>query len=486
MATMTRLLSATTPCAGIAKVAAATAVSIVLASCGGSGNPSPTPHSIGVSVSGLSGSGLVLQLNGGNNLSITTNGAATFPGTVNSGTSYTISVSSQPTHPAQTCSVDNGSGTIGAGDVSGIGVSCVTAVTTLYSFTDPNPDGSLVQGNDGDLYGTTSTTAFRITLAGEETKIASMDTGSGGLILANDGNFYATTQGGGEDVAGTVYRLTPTGIATVLTSFAGPDFGDAPPTASAVIQGSDGLLYGFTGGIGIGAAGFMPSIFEMSLAGNIEFNANFPCVVSAPFLQAPDGTIYGICPSGGAYGHGNVFRFSPHFAFQYATIYSFGGGAGDAVGPAVALIEGTDGNLYGTSKSGGASSATCPSGCGTVFKVTPAGVETVLHSFGSNAADGQSPNGALLLASDGSFYGTTSAGGNSNPNCKPQSGCGTVYRITPSGVETVLYSFGTNTGDGVGPSGSLVQASDGNLYGTTGAGGATDQGTFFKLDMGGK
>jgi uncharacterized repeat protein (TIGR03803 family) len=105
----------------------------------------------------------------------------------------------------------------------------------------------------------------------------------------------------------------------------------------------------------------------------------------------------------------------------------------------------------------------------------------VLYSFGSSAADGQGPSGALVLASDGNFYGTTLAGGTPNANCMASNGCGTLYRITPSGTETVLYSFGTNASDGIGPSGALLQASDGNFYGTTTTGGTANAGTVFKL-----
>ena len=121
-------------------------------------------------------------------------------------------------------------------------------------------------------------------------------------------------------------------------------------------------------------------------------------------------------------------------------------------------------------------------GCGTVFKITPAGTETVLHSFGATGTDGQSPSGSLLLGSDGNFYGVTPNGG-SSANCKLANGCGTVYRITPSGVETVLYSFGTTASDGLVPSGALIQASDGNLYGTTVDGGMAGMGNVFRLEL---
>jgi uncharacterized repeat protein (TIGR03803 family) len=108
----------------------------------------------------------------------------------------------------------------------------------------------------------------------------------------------------------------------------------------------------------------------------------------------------------------------------------------------------------------------------------------VLYSFGAGPSDGQNPSGALVLASDGNFYGTTLAGGTPNANCKVSNGCGTLYSITPSGTETVLYSFGANASDGIGPSGALLEARDGNLYGTTTAGGTANAGTAFKLVLG--
>jgi uncharacterized repeat protein (TIGR03803 family) len=170
-------------------------------------------------------------------------------------------------------------------------------------------------------------------------------------------------------------------------------------------------------------------------------------------------------------------------------IYSFGGVPGDALAPGVPLIQGSDGNLYGTTATGGSPSATCPQGCGTVFRLTPSGVETVLYSFGSNSTDGQGPSGALVLANDGNFYGTTAAGGLTainafaSSNCKSTNGCGTIYKITPAGAETVLYSFGSTPADGLAPSGALLQAADGNFYGTTTAGGAANVGTVFKLAL---
>jgi uncharacterized repeat protein (TIGR03803 family) len=264
-----------------------------------------------------------------------------------------------------------------------------------------------------------------------------------------------------------------------------------------VIQASDGLLYGtvyLPGTIMPGCLIFQyeECVFALSTAGvggavGDGFGANcYPgCPAgsrpAASLVQTRDGYLYGTATTGGAFGNGTVFRTLPG-ASPVAAIYSFGAHSGDPVAPEFALVEGADGNLYGTSSKGGSPSALCVQGCGTVFKITPAGTETVLHSFGVSGADGRLPSGALLIGSDGTFYGVTSVGG--------ANGCGTVYRITPSGVETVLYSFGTTANDGFEPSGALLQASDGNLYGTSLMGGTAkcsdiqfSGGTVFRLDL---
>jgi uncharacterized repeat protein (TIGR03803 family) len=230
------------------------------------------------------------------------------------------------------------------------------------------------------------------------------------------------------------------------------------------------------------------SMFAADIGPNMSRHTNL--------VQTSDGSLYGTTDGAGAYGMGSVFRVKP----DLTRLYSFGGMSGDALAPLSPMIQGSDGNLYGTTTTGGTPNATCPQGCGTVFKVTPSGVETVLYSFGGTASDGQGPSGALVQASDGNFYGMTVAGGstvsNASSNCSSAkvyigytniyngySGCGTIYRITPTGVETVLYSFGSAPADGVEPTGALLLAADGNLYGTTTAGGRANAGTVFKLAL---
>lgn len=181
----------------------------------------------------------------------------------------------------------------------------------------------------------------------------------------------------------------------------------------------------------------------------------------ADLIQASDGDFYGTTFAGGTYGLGTVFRVTP--AGVETALWSFGS-AGDGASPQAALIQASDGNFYGTTTGGGTNRA------GTAFRLTPAGVETVLWSFGGAHGEGANPVSGLIQASDGSFYGTTMNGG--------AQGSGTVFRLTPAGSEAVLWSFG-GTGDGAYPQAGLMQASDGNFYGTTK--GALDNGAVYRL-----
>ena len=214
-------------------------------------------------------------------------------------------------------------------------------------------------------------------------------------------------------------------------------------------------------------------------------------------VQGLDGNFYGITPAGGANinsicgnaGCGTVFRVTA--AGKLTTLYNFCSQAGctDGIFPFGGLIQATDGNLYGTTLAGGAIAYCFGAGCGTVFKITPAGTLTTLHKF--RTTDGTRPL-ELVQGTDGNFYGTTEEGGTS-ANCV-RAGCGTVFKITPAGILTTLYDFCLQAPctDGVFPQAGLVQATDGNLYGTTGGGGSQGNcggpgcGTVFKITSAGK
>jgi uncharacterized repeat protein (TIGR03803 family) len=197
-------------------------------------------------------------------------------------------------------------------------------------------------------------------------------------------------------------------------------------------------------------------------------NGSYP---SSSFVQGADGDLYGATNSGGANGGGTIVKMTPSGVLT--TLYSFCSEANceDGQAPYTGPVLGFDGNLYGTTFFGGGN-ASCPSGCGTVFKVTPMGELTTLHNF--QGTDGSGPVG-MAQGNDGAFYGIAVYGGNSA--CLE--GCGTVFRITPAGQLTTLHSFdGT---DGAYPEGVPVQDIDGTFYGTTVEGGNDDGGTVFKM-----
>jgi len=179
-----------------------------------------------------------------------------------------------------------------------------------------------------------------------------------------------------------------------------------------------------------------------------------------------DGNLYGTTSEGGAYQHGTVYKITP--AGDLTTLHSFCSQSNcpDGWFPIAQLIQATDGNFYGTASEGGTVNPECLYGCGTIFRISPSGLMRVLHRFCADmqpdCLDGQDPFGPLVQATDGNFYGTTYFGGKFE--------WGTVFRLTPEGVLTTLYTFCPGEGtcpDGSSPSSGLIQASDGNLYGTT-------------------
>ncbi len=301
------------------------------------------------------------------------------------------------------------------------------ALTTLYAFTTNNTDGwnpydTLVQGTDGNFYGTTWVLGrvFRITLSGDYTILASQSGGPNGLTLGNDGNFYGTTYQGGSANSGRIFQVTPTGTLTILTSFNGVNGSNSK---AGLVLGNDGNFYGTT-----------------YMGGDPIFNGH-------TFVT-----------------YGTVFKVTTNGVIT--RLFSFNGING--ANPYASLVQGSDGNFYGTTTGGGAN------GKGTVFKITPNGTLTFLHSF-SGTNDGYDPEGSLIQASDGNFYGTT-VGGGTNGNG------GTVFQMTPSGNLNTLIAF-SGGGDGSGPESGLIQAADGNFYGTTVVDGTNGYGTIFRLTV---
>jgi uncharacterized protein (TIGR03437 family) len=335
-------------------------------------------------------------------------------------------------------------------------------LTNLANFdgTNGRNPNSLVQGSDGNFYGTDGNLIFAMTPEGALTTLYSFSifTPPSPLIEASDGNFYGTTESGGSMSWGTVFKITPSGTLTTVYTF-----------------------QRLGGNVGIGPAGGV--------------------------IQAADGNFYGTTSAGGQDDDfGTVFQLTSQGTST--TLHNFL--ITDGADPVAGLIQGTDGNFYGTTNQGGTGG--CPKtearyagcgttpvggidscGCGTIFTSTPAGTLTTLHTFGTTPTDGVSPAAGMIQGSDGNFYGTTTAGGMGgclNAFNDMTIGCGTIFRITPGGSYTTLYRFGADfhpsnetDSDGAAPYGPLIQASDGNFYGTTSAAGTYTYGTVFRFSL---
>jgi len=304
-----------------------------------------------------------------------------------------------------------------------------------------------------------------------------------GVIQASDGNFYGTTYSGGNFVNGAgngngvVFQVTPTGTFTAIYAFcAQVNCPDGALPVGNLVQATDGNLYGTTAA---GGANNRGTVFSITTSGTLttlySFCSQDGCADgSLPYaglIQASDGNFYGTTKFGGSNSFGTVFRVTAGGALT--TLYSFcpQTGCPDGARPNAVLVQGSDGNLYGTTLEGGSG------GYGAVFQITTGGALTTLYSFCSQTGcpDGASPVGGLIQASNGKLYGTTELGGANNNN-------GTVYSITTAGSLTTIYSFCAQAAcsDGQNPSDTLVQATDGNLYGTTNSGGI-GYGTIFKI-----
>jgi uncharacterized repeat protein (TIGR03803 family) len=208
-------------------------------------------------------------------------------------------------------------------------------------------------------------------------------------------------------------------------------------------------------------------------------------------VRDANGNLYGTTEYGGTYGYGTVFELNK--ASKEKVLYSFSGGK-DGNAPSAGLVRDTQGNLYGTTQSGG-DKTNCTYGCGVVFKVDKTGKETVLHTFEGYPNDGAYPSGNLVRDKAGNLYGTTVIGGNGDCSDYYGNGCGTVFKLNKAGKEEWLYSFGgSDGGDGTNPFAGLLRDAAGNLYGTTAYGGTTGCnngqhvgcGTVFKVDKTGK
>jgi uncharacterized repeat protein (TIGR03803 family) len=355
----------------------------------------------------------------------------------------------------------------------------------LHTFTG-NPDGDTPEAAlinvRGTLYGTTffggannSGSVYSITPAGVETVLYSFTGGGDGggpaASLVNIGGvFYGTTDGGGGG-CGTVFKVTPAGAETVLYAFkCGPNDGDGPEASLIKVNGA---LYGTTAG---GGANDRGTVFKVSLTGKETILHSFGADGDGSYPEAGlidvAGTLYGTTSAGGMEDYGTVFTINSHG--RENVLYVFQPGT-DASNPDAPLLN-VGGTLYGT---GGGGAYMCEKGnysCGSVFKITTSGKEAVLYSF-RGKPDGMYPVAGLINV-HGDLYGTTGGGG-AGRNCAGQ-GCGTIFKLTLAGVETILHSFSVD--EGVQPYASLLKVQH-LLYGTTHAFGDVDnaRGTVFAV-----
>jgi len=410
-----------------------------------------------------------------------------------------------------------------------IGISATgQTFSTIFVFDQAdglNPQGALAQGIDGNLYGTTiygGTSGctggqpacgnfYRITPGGLQNSLysfclqqpyCSVDGAypNAGVVLGTSGYFYGTTYG--QDLSyGTVYKISSKGLLTTLYTFCQLlNCADGLYPVAPLTQGSDGNFYGTTisggtspyssdcyNGCGTGykitPAGTFSSIYSFcSLPNCLDGDA------PTQLIQASDGNFYGTTDLGGTSNDGTIFKLTSKG--KLTTIYNFcsQSNCSDGAGALSGVIQGADGNLYGTTYGGGVYNS------GTIFKISPTGKFTTLYSFcsQSNCADGSLPTSPLMQATDGNFYGTTSYGGLYDCGLSQDNyPCGTLFRITPSGIFTVIHSFDGFMGDGGSPNqAGLFQSTNGVIYGTTfywvplDCDGGLGCGAVFSLDIG--
>jgi uncharacterized repeat protein (TIGR03803 family) len=381
--------------------------------------------------------------------------------------------------------------------------------TDLFNFDGSDGSGpfymSLVQGTDGNLYGTTAYgsggngNVFKMTPAGVLTSLFGFDEFDGdpytGLVLGTDTSLYGTTaEGGGTGAPGTVFKADPGFGPATLYAFCS-QFGcsDGEWPYAPLFLAADGNFYGTTyygGSQSVdncwnGRVQGCGTVFRITLEGRLTTLYRFckkPNCADGSYptgglVEDTHGSFYGTT-NGNFYapGKGGATIFKITSAGKFTTLYTFcsQSNCSDGNYPYPGLIGAADGNFYGTTAYGGTN---CPSlgGCGTVFRITPAGELRTIHSF--DGIDGSRPYAGLIQATDGDLYGTTANSGSSQ--CV---GCGTVFRITPDGALTTLHTFdGT---DGYLAYGGLFQSTDGKFYGTTYAGGTYGYGNVYSLDMG--
>jgi uncharacterized repeat protein (TIGR03803 family) len=347
--------------------------------------------------------------------------------------------------------------------------------TVLHSFTGKDgslPGQRLALDSASNLYGSTVGnypsigSIFKLSPTGQFKVLYKFTDGQDrlfttGKLVLDHGNLYGVDQTGGEFGEGSIFKLTPSGLFTILYSFTGAGDGAFP---NGVISDAQGNFYGTTNRGGTFNQG---TVFEFMAAGveKVIYSFTGSSDGGEPFDSAlyrdAQGNLFGTTMfDGGTISRGVVFKVTP--TGTETVLHTFLGGS-DGAFPKGSLISDGKGNLYGTTSSGENLKG------GTVFQITTAGVLTELHTF--SGSDGFDPNAGLAMDADGNLFGTTFSGGSSND--------GVIFKVTPQDIETVLHNFSGSAGST--PYNGLIIDQLGNLYGTTGFGGAFDQGTVFEL-----
>ena len=366
-----------------------------------------------------------------------------------------------------------------------------SGMTVLHHFDNTtgngaNPVGGLVQDANGVLYGTTYSggqngfgIVFSVKTNGTDfTVLHHFGSGSDGRypyasLILDSGVLYGTTQnGGGVDDVGTVFKINTDGTGyTVLHSFTSGGSDGNNPQSPLWLSG--GVLYGTTSS---GGANGLGTVFKIGTNGTgytvLKDFGGFAGDSETPVagvMEDQYGVLYGTAYQGGDYTYGTIYRLDKD-GNNYSVVYSFGGTGTDAVNPSAALVQGSDGTLYGTTYGGGSS------GYGTVFKIGTNGTGyVILRNFANNNVDGHNLASSVLIASDGKLYGTANSGGG-------YGSYGALYTLDTSGANyATLFSFSTTGGDALSPEATVLASADGFLYGTTFSGGAANGGTIFKV-----
>lgn len=355
--------------------------------------------------------------------------------------------------------------------------------TVLHNFAGGANDGAnpqnLIETAKHEFYGASYGggtygygTVFKMSKAGKTSVLHSFDVIDGyqpeTVMQGSDGNLYGTATGGGDGGNwGLLFELDKK-KEKVLYQFNNSE-GD-PSRPNGVIADAQGNLYGATYA---GGADYSGDIYKFDTTGNFSVLYTFTGGTDGyepqgPLVWGPDGDLYGVTQGGGANGVGTVFKVDT--SGNLTTLYSFVYGTTTGYFPNPgALAFDAQGNIYGTTIYGGSGTA-CSHDCGTVFKLTPTGSESILYSF-QGGTDGGYPQYGVILDSAGNVYGTTNNYG--DQTCS----CGVLFKLNPTGSETVLHTWvGT---DGSTPAGELL-LSGADLYGLTAAGGTSNNGTAFR------